>query len=226
LLLNLLLLAAGVSAQRLDVTEWPAATVVSTSGDTVSGKVTYYRADDILEITLPDGKTTTLTPVLVQGFTVPAGGGHPDQKFRTYLWNRGNDYSTFKAPAFFEQLTTGNVSLLKREILRQNVVRNDPFYNPMYGGMGYGGFGGPGGLYNTPYWVTNVQELFYLQTAQGKIVQLRNPKKDILYYLSDKQKQIKAYVKENDLRYNRKYDLIRIVQFYNSLGSPAAKSAN
>ncbi|UOQ70700.1 hypothetical protein [Hymenobacter cellulosilyticus] len=51
--------------------------------------------------------------------------------FRTYRWNHNNDYSDFKSPGFFEQLSSGPHILLRREMLIERVVNNGPMYGAM-----------------------------------------------------------------------------------------------
>ena len=205
-----LLNAFALQAQNYNAVEWPQATIVLAGGDTVAGPVVFYRAEEVLHLNTGNETATTLTPVLDSSFRVEEEGRL--RQFRTYLWNRGKDYSDYRSPAFFEQLNTGNYSLLKREILRQDIVRNDPFWNP------YGNFGGP--PYGSHSFMTSVQELFYIHTPKGNIISLRKPKQDVLRIFASHQKQIRKYVDDNDLKYNRKNDLIRIVKYYNSLTDP------
>lgn len=203
--------AFSLRAQPANAVEWPKATIALSNGDTVAGPVIFYRAEEVLHLSTGGDNATTLTPVLVSSFKVEEEGR--TRLFRTYLWNRGRDYSDYRSPAFFEQLNTGNYSLLKREILRQDIIRNDPFWNP------YGSIYGPPGSHSL---MTSIQELFYIHTPKGNIIPLRSPKKDVLRIFSSHQKQIKKYVDDNDLKYNRKNDLVRIVKYYNSLTDPNA----
>src|ERR687893_425233 len=87
---------APVRAQRVDIQEWPKGRVVLTSGDTLSGPLTYHRTEDIVRVTLKDGSIQAFAPVNVASFTV--SDGRFAQTFRPFMWNRGNDYSDYKAP--------------------------------------------------------------------------------------------------------------------------------
>ncbi len=122
----------------------------------------------------------------------------------TYLWNRGNDYSDFRAPAFFQQLTDGNIRLLKREQLVQRMMSADPYYRYSMAGMG--------GYY------TEIQSSYFLADPQGNLTALRNLKKDFLAYFGKNSKKIQAYVKENRLSFNNAYELLMIMRYADTLG--------
>jgi len=144
------------------------------------------------------------------GLWPPPGTGRSDTSrvklFVTYLWNRGNDYSDFRAPAFFQQLTDGNVRLLKRErIVERLVSPADPYYR--YSGYPYGG-----GYY------TDIQTQYFLADPQGNLTQLRNVKKDFLAYFGRNGKKIQAYAKENRLSFSQPNELLLIMRYADSLG--------
>ncbi|MDX5442760.1 MAG: hypothetical protein LPJ89_03150 [Hymenobacteraceae bacterium] len=212
-LLFLLFLFVGLQAQaqRPDVQEWPYGRVILTDGDTLAGTVVYHRNEDIVRVQNPDGSTSAFSPANVFGFDVAASkSGKMMQYFRTYRWNKGNDYSDFTVPTFFEQLNEGKYSLLRREttvrrdMSRDPMYRNDPYYNR--------GFGR-----NAPFYVDEKKNLFYLLTPEQKVITLRNVKKDLQRVFGEKAKEMKAFVKQNKLSYNKPQDLVTIVNYYNSL---------
>ena len=145
----------------------------------------------------------------------PAGANRRDQApvklYVTYMWDRDNDYSDFRAPAFFQQLTDGNTRLLKREKLVQRSVSP---YGP-YGGYGMGG--AMGGAMGGGYY-TEVQNSYFLADPQGNITPLRNTKKDLLAYFGPNAKRIQTYVKENRLSYSDPNELPLILRYADSLG--------
>lgn len=131
--------------------------------------------------------------------------------FRTYRWNRGNDYSDFKSPAFFEQLSNGPRVLLRRESLVQRSV-------PTAGPYGYGGYGGipyGAGRYAGTY--TDMKDDFFLATPTGDIIPLRNPKKDLLAVFRGQARQLEQYAKDNRLSFTVARELAFIVNYANSL---------
>ena len=133
----------------------------------------------------------------------------PVKLYVTYMWDRDNDYSDFRAPAFFQQLTDGNVRLLKREKL---VQRTATPYGPY--GSGYG-MGSPmaGGYY------TEVQNSYYIADPQGNLTALRNMKKDLLAYFGKHARQIQEFAKENHLSYSDPNELPLILKYADSLGA-------
>lgn len=198
-------------AQQVLINEWPRGMVVLNDGDTIRGAVTYYRAEELIQVSLPDGSVRALAPVNVYSFMVSEGNNSYRQLFRTHLWNHGNDYSDFKSPAFFEQLShEGQYSLVKRE----TSVRRDMNQDLMYRRSMYSRYDP---YYMGPRFVDQVQEHFFLLSPDGKLRALRNPKKDLLNAFDDKARQIKTYIKQRKISFNSSQDLIKVINYYNSL---------
>ena len=198
-----------VRAQRVDIQEWAKGRVILTSGDTLTGPVTYHRTEDIVRVTLPDGSIQAFAPVNVASFSV--SDGRFSQTFKPYMWNRDNDYSDYKAPAFFEQLNEGRYSLVKRE----TVVRRNLNSGPIY--AGYGRYYDPYGYGNSSRYVNQVQDLFYLNTPDNKIVSLRRPKRDLEEVFGRKNKEMKSFIAANRLDYDNARDLVLIVSHFNEI---------
>lgn len=209
LLLFIGLLHFPARAQRVDIQEWPTGRVVLTSGDTLSGLLTYHRTEDIVRVTLKDGSIQAFAPVNVASFTV--SDGRFSQTFKPYMWNRGNDYSDYKAPAFFEQLNEGKYSLVKRE----TIVRRNINSGPMY--AGYGRYYDPYGYGNSSRYIEQIQNLFYLHTPDDKIVELRKPKRDLEDLFGKKNKEMKAFISKNKLDYDNARDLVLIISHFNEI---------
>ncbi|AIZ63856.1 hypothetical protein PK28_09420 [Hymenobacter sp. DG25B] len=129
--------------------------------------------------------------------------------FRTYRWNHDQDYSDFKSPGFFEQLSAGPTHLLRRQQLVERAI-NDPYNRGAYRGM----YGSPGTRYG---YYTDVKDLLYLGTAQGEIVPLRSPRKDLLNFYRAYSRQIEQYTKQHKLNFNNLQQLAYIVNYANSL---------
>lgn len=200
-------------AQRVDIQEWPKGRIVLISGDTLTGPLTYHRSEDIIRITVADGSIQAFAPVNVLSFTVTDERSRIRQMFKPYFWNRDNDYSDFKAPAFFEVLTEGKYSLVKREIL----ATRTPNYSPMYAG-GYGRYYDPYGYnYGGTRFQTVVQDVFYLYNPKGEIVALRNPKRYLENLFGDKERHMKDMIKKNKLQYDNARDLAVIINHFNNL---------
>ncbi|MBT9392476.1 hypothetical protein KLP40_04810 [Hymenobacter sp. NST-14] len=222
------------------------ATVLLSTGDTLSGPVQLHRTEETLLMELPDNTVRTLPAVNVQSFAVRGEqydqsrerfyyddfntmrqgyyAGNPffsavppprrreradtnlTRVFRTYRWNRDNDYSDFRAPAFFEQLSGGPVVLLRREgLVERPITYSGPY--------GYGASAGrPVGYY------TEVKDNFYLGLPGGEVRPLRNPKKDLPNYFRAHARQLEQYAKANRLSYTDPRELAYLVNYANSLG--------
>lgn len=137
--------------------------------------------------------------------------------FRVYRWNRNNDYSDFRTPGFFEQLSSGPNILLRREGLVQRPIS----YNSPYG-YGYG-YGAPYGAGRQMGYYTEVKDSFYLGLPDGNVQPLRNPKKDLLSFFHAVARQLEQYAKQNKLDFNDPRELAYIVNYANSLGSEKVK---
>ena len=128
--------------------------------------------------------------------------------FRVYRWNHGNDYSDFKSPGFFEQLSNGPLLLLRRESLVQRAANVGSPYG--MGGYGYGG------MPMTRFY-TDIKDDFFIGMPDGSVVALRNPKKDLLNVFRPQARQIEQYAKTNRLDYTVARELAYIVNYANSL---------
>ncbi|NVO31776.1 hypothetical protein [Hymenobacter lapidiphilus] len=127
--------------------------------------------------------------------------------FRVYRWNRDNDYSDFKAPGFFEQLSGGPVILLRREgLVERPITAGGPY---SYGGMGLAGM--------TLGYYTEVKDNFFLGLPDGTVLPLRTPKKDLPSYFRAQARQLAQYAKTNNLNYTDARDLAYLVNYANSL---------
>ncbi|TGE04236.1 hypothetical protein [Hymenobacter fodinae] len=152
---------------------------------------------------------------------VPRRRERPDtalvRVFRVYRWNRDNDYSDFRTPGFFEQLSSGPTILLRREGLVQRPVMNNSPY-----GYGYG-YGVPYGMGRPMGYYTEVKDSFFLGLPDGNVLPLRNPKKDLLSFFHGHSRQVEKYAKDNSLSFTDPRELAYIVNYANSLGSEKIK---
>ncbi|QJX48473.1 hypothetical protein HMJ29_16745 [Hymenobacter taeanensis] len=137
--------------------------------------------------------------------------------FRTYRWNRDNDYSDFRTPGFFEQLSSGPVILLRREGLVQRPVT----YNSPYD-YGYG-YGAPYGMGRPTAYYTEVKDSFFLGLPDGNVLPLRNTKKDLLSFFHSYSRQVEQYAKTNKLDFTDPRELAYIVNYANSLSGDKVK---
>lgn len=199
------------------VDEWPMGRVYLATGDSVNGKITYHRNEDLVQITKPDGSVVAYAPVAVRGFEAVDSDGRYRRVFVTQRWNHGNDYSDFLAPSFFEQLIKGKYVLLRRETMSRRDISRDPMYRRgYYPGYGYGYGGYPYGM-GGPIYVDQRLDSFFLMMPSGKVRELRNVKKDMEAIFGKQKGKMKTYIKQNKLKYTDLPDLAKIVSYFNSI---------
>ncbi|ALI98216.1 hypothetical protein DC20_03495 [Rufibacter tibetensis] len=215
--------AMGQSSGLVD--EWPMGRVYLASGDSVSGKITYHRSEDLVRILKTDGSVVAYAPVAVRGFEAIDNEGRYRRVFVTQRWNFGNDYSDFLAPAFFEQIVIGNYGLLKRETMTRRDISRDPMYrNGYYRGGYYNPYGGypMGG----PMYVEQRLENFFVLLPNGKVKELRNVKKDLEMIYGKKSNVMKEYVRQNKLKYTSLPDLAKIVSYLGAISQPEVRTSS
>ncbi|WP_266202542.1 hypothetical protein [Pontibacter kalidii] len=210
-MLIICLLPIGASGQyrpTVDVQEWPSGKVVLTSGDTIYGPVTFYRAQEVVSVINEDGTKSSFSPVNVQYFVAQEEPSGRSYTFRSLPWDLGRDHTGFKKPTFFEQLNQGTFTL----IMREEYVHRDA--SPLYA---------HNALYDSEYyvpgseWIDQIKGLYYIMLPDGEIVTLRNVRKDLQQLFGSKSREVKKFVKEKRLTYEKQHQLIAIVNFYNSL---------
>ena len=199
----------------IDVQEWPKGKIVLTSGDTLYGSIVLHRTQDVVNLQHSDGSISSFSPVNVEYFIAQEMPSGRSYFFRTLPWNLGRAYSDFKKPTFFEQLNQGPLTLIMRETyISRDVSRSggnflyDPYFYP-----------------SGSQWVEQVKEQYFVLLPDGEIVSLRNVRRDLHRLFGEKSGQVKDFVKENRLDYERPHELVAIVNYFNTLSTTAGLSA-
>lgn len=125
--------------------------------------------------------------------------------FGAYRWNRGNEYSDFRVPAYFEHLSTGPIVLLYRPALAVNSQQQ-------FGGL----------FYNTgvPDFKRVVEKnKFYLGFQNGKTIELRDPKATLLACFQGYAEQIEEFAKQHKLSFKKPHELAYLVNYANALAN-------
>ncbi|WP_276496837.1 hypothetical protein [Pontibacter litorisediminis] len=196
---------------EIDIQEWPSGKVVLTSGDTIYGPITFYRTKEVVSVLNDDGTKSTFSPVNVQYFIGQEEPSGRPYTFRSLMWNLGRDYSDFKKPTFFEQLNQGHFTLMMREeYVRKNTSRSNLLYahNAIYDSQYYV----PGSE-----WADQIKGLYYILLPDGQVITLRNARKDLYRLFGNKSRQVRKYVREKHLSYEKPHQMMAIVNYYNSL---------
>jgi len=181
-------------SQTFPFEEWHDGKVVLESGDILKGAIK-YDLQDLLQVRHQNQmESFSARKVLLFEFF--------DQGYKRYRTFYSLPYSTngsYKSPVFFEVLTEGKITALAREKVEYRTYGYSPF---MYGS------------YNTRKVLVNI---YYLLKENGNIQDFSGKRGDWLDLMGNQSDDVLEYAKENKLDFDRKYDLKRIIDYYNSL---------
>ncbi len=182
-------------AQQWPFELWHEGKLVLETGDTLRGAIKYDFQNDLLQLN-QSGKVEAFTARKVLFYEIF------DATVKRYRQVFSLPYSAtggYKAPIFFELLEEGKITLLSRESLEYRTVSSPYFF--------YGSYTRLVLVYK-----------YYLMRDNGTIVEIENPKKnDWLQLMGKYADEVQSYAKSNKLSFDEKYDLVRIVAYYNSL---------
>lgn len=187
---------AGVGyAQR----DWPSeiwhdGKVVLLAGDTLKGALKYDFQQDLVQYVVRNNKAEIYSARKVLFFEI---FDETVRRYRQFFTLPYSNPSGYKAPMFFELLEEGKITLLSRELLEYKTYNNS-FYGGSYSR-----------LVQTYY--------YYLLKEDGTIEDFRGNRNDLIALMGNKGKTVEKYIKANRLDFDDKYDLAKIVAYYNSL---------
>ena len=197
IILTGLLVAAALtgSAQRYWPSElWHDGKIVLVEGDTLKGLVKYDFEQNLVQYVVNNKQAEIYSARKVLFFEIFEETVH---KYRRFFVLPYTNTSNYKAPVFFELLEEGKITLLSREFLEYKTYNNS-FYGGSYSR-----------LVQTYY--------YYLLREDGSIEDFRGNKNDLIAMMGNKRTTVEKYIKANRLDFDDKYDLARIVAYYNSL---------
>lgn len=195
-ILLFLLISAGVSsAQQFPFEFWHEGKIVLESSDTLKGLVKYDLQNDLLQLKRAN-QLESYSARKVLFFEIFDQSAKRYRAFYSLPYSQNNTYNT---PTFFELLAEGKLTVLTREKLEYRTVSSSFYY------------------YGT-YTRLVLVHTYFLLKPNGKIEEIPNPKRnDWLALMENKTDEVKSFAKENRLDFDDKYELIRIVEYYNSL---------
>lgn len=195
-ILLFLLISVGVSsAQQFPFEFWHEGKIVLESSDTLKGLVKYDLQNDLLQLKRAS-QLESYSARKVLFFEIFDQSAKRYRAFYSLPYSQNNTYNT---PTFFELLAEGKLTVLTREKLEYRTVSSSFYY------------------YGT-YTRLVLVHTYFLLKPNGKIEEIPNPKRnDWLALMENKTDEVKSFAKENRLDFDDKYELIRIVEYYNSL---------
>jgi hypothetical protein len=190
----LLLSSAVANAQQWPFEFWHDGKVVLLEGDTLKGQIKYDLQQDLVQYVYKERKAEVYTARKVLFFEIfDASVKHYRQFFALPYTTSGH----YKAPIFFELLSEGKMTLLTREFIE---YKN---YSSMY--------------YAGSYSRQVLSYKYFFLKEDGTIEEFNGNRNDLLDMMGKKADDVEKFIKTNRLRYDDRYDLPRIVAYYNSL---------
>ncbi len=194
-LLFVLLLPVWVQAQQWPFQLWHDGKIVLLEGDTLKGMIKYDLQQDIVQYNVAEGKKIeTYTARKVLFFEIFDTSVH---KYRQFFALPFSAIGTYSAPIFFELLEEGKITVLCREALEYRTYGSPYYY---------------GGSYSRQVLVNR----FFFMNEKGKIEPFTGGKRALLDLMGAHADDVEKYMKSNHLNYDEKYQLARIVEYYNS----------
>jgi hypothetical protein len=186
-------LSAGLHAQVFPFDLWHDGKMVLETGDTIRGSIK-YDLQDVLQVK-HDGRLESFTARKVVFFEI---FDQTYRRFRNFYSLPFSPSGGYKTPIFFEVLTEGKITVLSREKIEYRTYSSPFFY--------YGGYSSRLVLVN----------IYYLLKENGLIEQFAAKRNDWYDLMGSRQNEMHDYIKENHLDLDRKYDIKRVIDYYNS----------
>ncbi|HEX5171383.1 MAG TPA: hypothetical protein VFW11_19535 [Cyclobacteriaceae bacterium] len=187
---------AGVEAyaQQWAFEFWHEGKIILVTGDTLKGNVKYDLQQDLVQYEKKDVQPEVFTPRKVLFFEI---FDRTVSRYRTFYALPYNATQAYRTSIFFELLEEGKMTLLSREAVEYRTY-SSPYYLGSYSRQ------------------VLVYKYFFLE-EDGNIVEFQGNKSDLLNMMGNKSDEVEKYIKTNRLKFEEKYDLARIVAYYNSL---------
>jgi hypothetical protein len=186
------LISLNLFAQQWPFEYWHEGKLVLESSDTLRGKIKYDINSDIIQL----NQNTVLQSftarkiVFFEIFDVTAS------RYRQFYSIPYSPSGGYRAPAFFELLSEGKLTLLARETLEQK-------------SSGYYGYGTISRL--------ELVYKYYTLTDKGEVELFSGKRNDLLDLMSNREDQVKQFIKTNKINLEYKYHLASVFTYYNSL---------
>jgi predicted glycosyltransferase involved in capsule biosynthesis len=187
-------IALPLTGQQFASDFWHSGRTVLDSGDTLRGSIKYDMQNDILQVQV-DKKLGSFTARKVLLFEI---FDETVKRYRTFYSLPYSQAGQYKAPVFFELLEEGKLTVLCRESLEYRTTSSSFYY--------YGNY--------TRLVLVNK---YFILKENGDIEEFTGKKHDWYELMRAKANEVESYVKSNRLDFDDKYELGRIIAFYNSL---------
>lgn len=184
-----------VQGQSFAEERWNQGLVILKNNDTLRGFLKYNVKNAVLRVKV-NNTIKTFSPRTVVSFLFFDLSYHHNRQFYSipYAIRRGSSY---KVPSFFELVLNGNpITLLSRQT---TIIQHS---NRMVGA-----------------YRRVEQDTFFLLDVKGNITKLKTTRRAIYRALNKHERAIKTYMQVNGLKHSKRSDLIKVIDYYNSLSN-------
>lgn len=175
--------------------------IILRDGDTLSATFSIDLANDLIQASM-GGTTRAYSARQLEQFN------YYDEtlKANRYFFSLPfSDYSTYKVPTLFELIYNGHaLSLLSRESL---TIVNIPVYDA---------FSQRTMMTSQPRLIVDL----YFRDMKGLIKRYRYRKRDLFSHFKEYEAEMKKFIKDNNLGYTEKEDIIKITEYFNKISKP------
>jgi hypothetical protein len=180
--------------QTLSIDLWHEGKVVLESGDTIQGLVK-YDLKDLLQVRHAN-QLESFSAQKISRFEILDRSCQCKRQFMALPFAKVGQYKT---PVLFELIAEGKITLLSRERIEARTIST-------------------GHINNAPRIRRSLKSDYFLLNDKGDIETFSGKNKKNWYDLMEnKSDEVSTYVKDGNLDIYKKYDLQKIIDYYNSL---------
>ena len=172
---------------------WHEGKIILEKGDTLKGLIKYDLQQDLVQFNAQRGNVEAYAARKVLFFEIFDKTVGQYRQFFSLPYSVNGSY---RAPVFFELVEEGKLTLLTRENLEYR-------------------------SYSSPYYYGSYSRLvivykYFLLDEKGNISQFTIKKSELFNMMGRQAQDVEDYMKENKLKIEDRYDLAKIVAYYNS----------
>jgi hypothetical protein len=187
-------------AQKFSRDYWHQGEIDLGSGETIKGQVKYELERDNL-VFQSGNILRSYFAQAVDAWQIVDATNNQIRYFYTLPYSADGP-NGYKKPTFFELLVEGNhLTLFSRE---QIVEKIENVYDPYW-------FSG------RSVRVAVQEENYFFMDKEGNIQDAEDTLDGVLQFMSDQDKALRKFIKTNELKIERRSDMVQIVNYYNSL---------
>lgn len=187
-------IAIKASGQKWPFEYWHDGKMVMESGDTLKGKIKYDINSDIIQLD-QNNRLQSFTARKLIYFEIWDVTNSRYRQFYSIPYAPNGGYKT---PIFFELLAEGKLTLLCREALEYKTSST-----------GYYGYGAVSRLV--------LVDKYYTLDDKGQVESFSGKKNDLMDLMSNRDDQVKKFIKSRRIDLDFKYELAQVFAYYNSL---------